>query len=176
MSTIKNIKTILSLSALLLLFLNLFNIIFKKQMCTLCSFDYLFLDYYSLSRKILYLKIILFHLQKLYIPSNREEFVKVIGHLKSGEEVSQPIGNEDSSSADVPSQMEVFILDFWHSNSKLNIWIIKLYDFFSLVNRNQRMKMKKSFLVLNLSLKMKVMIRKLKNVQKPLRIQMLIIL
>ncbi|XP_068632975.1 remodeling and spacing factor 1 isoform X2 [Battus philenor] len=40
------------------------------------------------------------------IASNREEFVKIIGQLKSGEEISQPIANEDSSSADIPTQVE----------------------------------------------------------------------
>ncbi|CAG5058810.1 unnamed protein product [Parnassius apollo] len=40
------------------------------------------------------------------IASNREEFVKIIGQLKSGEEISQPIGNDDSSSADIPTQIE----------------------------------------------------------------------
>lgn len=41
--------------------------------------------------------------------SNREEFVKIISQLKSGEPVCQPVTNEDSSSVDVPTQIEVTI-------------------------------------------------------------------
>ncbi|XP_013177815.1 PREDICTED: remodeling and spacing factor 1 isoform X1 [Papilio xuthus] len=41
------------------------------------------------------------------IASNREEFVKIISQLKSGEQVCQPVVNEDSSSVDVPAQVEV---------------------------------------------------------------------
>ncbi|XP_013142412.1 PREDICTED: remodeling and spacing factor 1-like [Papilio polytes] len=40
------------------------------------------------------------------IASNREEFVKIISQLKSGEPVCQPVTNEDSSSVDVPTQIE----------------------------------------------------------------------